>query len=68
MTGPLFLLTGKLFADSSPYQILENEDFVKMGNLSQPSLYQLARQTDTNPVLLTKAFINFQNQERLKHE
>ncbi|MCT3136138.1 ABC transporter ATP-binding protein [Lactococcus lactis] len=64
----LVFADGKIIADSSPYQILENEDFVKMGNLSQPSLYQLARQTDTNPVLLTKAFINFQNQERLKHE
>lgn len=62
----LVFADGKIIADSSPYQILENEDFVKMGNLSQPSLYQLARQTDTNPVLLTKSFHQFSESGEIK--
>ena len=64
----LVFADGKIVADESPFEILENENFVKMGNLRQPSLYQLARKADISPISLTKAFINFQNQERLKHE
>ena len=46
----LVFADGKIVADESPFEILENENFVKMGNLSQPSLYQLARKADISPI------------------
>ncbi len=46
----LVFADGKIVADESPFEILENENFVKMGNLRQPSLYQLARKADISPI------------------
>lgn len=64
----LVFADGTILADDTPYEILKNEKFVMSGNLTQPSLYELAKQTAIDPIALTTAFINYQSKERTVHE
>lgn len=62
-TRTLVFAEGKIIADADPHSILADEKMIKLGNLAQPSLYELARQTKLDPVVLTRAFINYQKYE-----
>ncbi|MFC4653352.1 ABC transporter ATP-binding protein [Lactococcus nasutitermitis] len=64
----LVFADGKIVADKTPSEVLASDELIKIGNLAQPSLYELADKAEIDPVKLTRTFVSYTKSHGGAHE
>ena len=64
-TRAIVLSHGKILADNSPAAILSDSELIKLANLKQSSLYELAKRANLlNPLAFVEQFIQYEREVR----
>lgn len=59
---------GRLVADGKPFDLLANDEVIRLAHLKRTSLYELARKLELEPESVIRHFIDYERMVKAEHE